>query len=675
MFGQKRRHNRDNAAPSGLRTINLSPSPEPPSKRRPAPASRTYDFRLAIDFGTKYTSVAWNKGEGSKTPIFNIQGFPDDPLPNRAGTQVPTEITYLREKIKRDDEQQSVKRIYGYEFIPQHDLDDGDYEVVGHVANVKLLLDKSPHLKHLRKDLMLVLNKLKTLQVIKKHENVIYDLLVCYLRHTKEFLQRDHGLNDSSKVEITFCVPVCWKPSANTTMSGCLQEAMKKVHLGVDGRGVYNLFMVNEAEAAAMYTLTSAFLQPKWGEVFLLLDCGGGTTDAGVYSVGREYPFRLGREIIRAAGVVCGSGDLNRRFREFAIQQLKGATYLVQNKLTLENIIDSEIMPRFETEHKRSFSLKIKHKSKRQSYGFLLRGLQEIEKNNRIRDNAFVLSFEDMEAIFMPSLKTIAELMESQITKALEHGDVDKVALAGGFGDSPALKEFLADTIASINHDKNTYIKLMVTPPNTGAAGVAEGALLRAQNKEHGPERVPRLSIGIYHHVRNDTGLYCEEVLEQDDWEFCDLDGEDYIRDTIKWIIKVGHGSFESVHEFQWEDLHIFTPAHIWGWIAEYKLFASDECTEDYYRRSHARNWGKTFDIGKVLFDLFPIKEHIELYVPKDEDDGAERYECTILIKMKLIDSHLEFTAYWPATGLHQITIKGRHNHMNVVSAFNPGTA
>ena len=138
----------------------------------------------------------------------------------------------------------------------------------------------------------------------------------------------------------------------------------------------------------------------------------------------------------------------------------------------------------------------------------------------------------------MPSLKAIAELMESQIRKALKHGDVDKVALAGGFGDSPALKEFLADTIASINQNKNTYIKLMVMPPNTGAAGVATGALLRAQNKEHGPVRVPRLSIGIYHHVRNDPGLYSDEVLEQDDWEFCDLDGEYYIRDTIKWIIK-----------------------------------------------------------------------------------------------------------------------------------------
>ena len=40
-------------------------------------------------------------------------------------------------------------------------------------------------------------------------------------------------------------------------MSACLQEAMKTVDLGVNGSGICNLFMVNEAEAAAMYALTS----------------------------------------------------------------------------------------------------------------------------------------------------------------------------------------------------------------------------------------------------------------------------------------------------------------------------------------------------------------------------------------------------------------------------------
>lgn len=196
MSEQKRTRKRDNPNPSGSH-INISPSTERPSKRpsqRQLAAEAGFDFRLAIDFGTKYTTVACTKGEGSKTPIFTIQEFPGDRMPGRVGTQVPTEIAYLQQK-----EQQSTKHIYGYEILSQHEVPDEEYEEAGHVTNIKLLLDKSPHLKHLRKDLMLVLRKLKTAQVIQKHENVIYDLLVCYLQHTKEILQRDYGLNSSSK--------------------------------------------------------------------------------------------------------------------------------------------------------------------------------------------------------------------------------------------------------------------------------------------------------------------------------------------------------------------------------------------------------------------------------------------------------------------------------------------
>ncbi len=146
-----------------------------------------------------------------------------------------------------------------------------------------------------------------------------------------------------------------------------------------------------------------------------------------------------------------------------------------------------------------------------------------------------------MEGIFMPSLKTIADLMDIQINTALKNeARVDKVILVGGFGDSPALKDYIAKAIASINERKNTDIDLIVTPPNTGAAGVATGALRRAQDKENGPAKVPCQSIGFYHHVRNEPETYSKEVLEQtDDWELSEVDNEYYIRNTIQWIIKV----------------------------------------------------------------------------------------------------------------------------------------
>ncbi len=53
-------------------------------------------------------------------------------------------------------------------------------------------------------------------------------------------------------------------------------------------------------------TFHASFVQAnsvKWGEVFLLLDCGGGTTDVGVYEIGHEHPFRLGKEVAKTQGM------------------------------------------------------------------------------------------------------------------------------------------------------------------------------------------------------------------------------------------------------------------------------------------------------------------------------------------------------------------------------------
>ncbi len=146
------------------------------------------------------------------------------------------------------------------------------------------------------------------------------------------------------------------------------------------------------------------------------------------------------------------------------------------------------------------------------------------------------------------------------------------------------------------------------------------------------------------------------------------------------------------MHDFKWEELHVFTPAHTRSWPVEYTLFASDECTEDFYQRSHLKNYGmcflilsecihlmlplgKTHMIGKVTFDLFPIRQQLTLIIAEDEEDGEDHYDVNVELQMRLIDKHLYFTAYWPSKVNAQFTIQGEHKHINVISAFRPGTA
>jgi hypothetical protein len=214
-----------------------------------------------------------------------------------------------------------------------------------------------------------------------------------------------------------------------------------------------------------------------------------------------------------------------------------------------------------------------------------------------------------MRTIFDDSLERIERLMKDQIRHARENSiQIDKVVLVGGFGDSPALQEFLSASLTEINYMHGTKMKMVFTPANTGAAGVATGAVMRALNKENGPKRIPCRSIGVLRHILYEPDRYPAEVLDQR-FSFAELSEEEYIMRTLMWVIKAvsppsrvtfvyatngcqGEGELDSVHTITFESMHEFDPA-VTSWIADETLFTSDTCVDDYYTRSHVKNRGE----------------------------------------------------------------------------------
>jgi len=70
-----------------------------------------------------------------------------------------------------------------------------------------------------------------------------------------------------------------------------------------------------------------------------------------------------------------------------------------------------------------------------------------------------------MYSIFEPSLTTIAHLMEDQISLAYSKGrDIDAVVVIGGFGDSPALKDFLRLKLNDLNRERGIAVEIRFTP-------------------------------------------------------------------------------------------------------------------------------------------------------------------------------------------------------------------
>ena len=66
-----------------------------------------------------------------------------------------------------------------------------------------------------------------------------------------------------------------------------------------------------------------------------------------------------------------------------------------------------------------------------------------------------------MWGIFEPSLEIIRHLMEEQISSAITKNIVvDSIVVIGGFGDSPALREYLRIWLNSFNHDNGSLIDM-----------------------------------------------------------------------------------------------------------------------------------------------------------------------------------------------------------------------
>jgi hypothetical protein len=188
-------------------TPGMSPDFEPPvSSEETICASFVPDWRVAIDFGTTNTSIAVAAGsqirETPKNPLRSIGGFPGDRALDQKDMQVPTEIAYLS-----DDNDHAVsldaKRnvLYGYRVkrackLPEGDIDRAGFHLDHRVRKMKLMLDPSTYTTSLRDDLKRTLFKLKHMGFIQKKEDVITDLLTCFLQHTKDVLERDYGLSE-----------------------------------------------------------------------------------------------------------------------------------------------------------------------------------------------------------------------------------------------------------------------------------------------------------------------------------------------------------------------------------------------------------------------------------------------------------------------------------------------
>ncbi|CAN9184296.1 unnamed protein product [Alternaria alternata] len=277
-----------------------------------------------------------------------------------------------------------------------------------------------------------------------------------------------------------------------------------------------------------------------------------------------------------------------------------------------------------------------------------------------------------MWSIFEPSLETIRDLIVDQVQSArLKDIVVKSIVVLGGFGDSPALREYLRIWLNEYNHKNGLVIEMKFALANKGASAIAIGAIIRAQNKQLGPERIPTQSIGLYRHINWEEDSTDPCITKQKAQK--DGEGEYVIKNTILWIIKKGHDVIPRVHRVEVVVRHLFWEKKRY-WKGEEVLFISDSCTEDYWQRTSKHNKGKTTQLGKVVFDVTDLKEHhVKVHKEKGLCTQKWKIRVEVLLQIEIIGRDLKFFVRWPANREGKLLPASRSS-FSLAAAFKPGT-
>ncbi len=536
-------------------------------------------FIIAIDFGTTFSSVAFVRLEpdtqarliGSES-IRCIDNFPDMPPGVSADVlishqTVPTELMCYTQKNKASSEDPSDSDLSDHESCCSLDEewassspDDSDQEEekditfpkagkdrvrnsiwgwgvhsrlvkpqnipqeLKHLKNFKLQLDESTNTRDLRSKSAQDLKMLKPAKVV----DIIAEYLGHLFKHTKARLTAVHGLREDSPVEFVLCVPTSWTDRACRVMQDALTTAIMTSRLAKLEQGmIKDLFIVAESEAAAAYALEGRESSSKiiTHESFLILDCGGGTVDGITYTLIQTTPTRL-KEVVKPEGISCGSSFLNENFRKLLQKRLKQAK-IVGNDLPLESIIAAKVQE-FEND-KRNIDILDKKASFDPVY---IQGL-EADDEHRLRKNKLDLNWKEMYEVFKGCIRGVADLMLKQLNAAKAQGvNVQTVILIGGFGDSPSLKNHLKKILRKERNLLDQSIDF--GPSHYVQSAVARGAVLRALNKEGGPERITRSSYGVLQSERYNAEdpKHRKFRVSRDP-----ADGELYVMNTIHWVL------------------------------------------------------------------------------------------------------------------------------------------
>ncbi|KAK6614530.1 hsp70 family chaperone [Botrytis cinerea] len=244
------------------------------------------DIIVGVDFGMTYTGVAYSTRRMLQ-PKF-IQRWPEQTHDLR---KVPSIIHY--------DAENSHKPEWG--FSCQHSEDKKEW--------FKRYLD----LEVLRREKRSSPNETHpTYEQVKKWYT---DYMKCLYTYISQILQMKMGIWDNKRVEFLFSTPTTFQSQGITTT---LRELLLNAGFGKSGNHTV-IFSLTEPQASAVDAVKDSAISVATGDVIVVCDAGGATTDVAVMeyrSISRSEIPEL-RELVSVEGINVGFGGTSTRAHDF----------------------------------------------------------------------------------------------------------------------------------------------------------------------------------------------------------------------------------------------------------------------------------------------------------------------------------------------------------------------
>jgi hypothetical protein len=239
--------------------------------------------------------VAWTNLSNATQSLSDWPGLLD-----AHESKVPTKLTYSRDNV-----------VSKWGFLCDNDDEETDNDEV--FENFKIFLDQES-IDAARK------NGVRDIPgSVQEAGQLITDYLRQVYGQIKRSIESSTGSWKDRRVEFIFSLPTTWQALSITTD---FENAIKAAGFGQENTDKHTAKLeLTEAEAAAVYVVANPAIRLANGEVILVCDAGGGTTDLGLLEVVDANPsLPYLKQVAAVKGVGIGSTMIDRAFQN-AIQR------------------------------------------------------------------------------------------------------------------------------------------------------------------------------------------------------------------------------------------------------------------------------------------------------------------------------------------------------------------